>query len=675
MNYSTSTTLRHHSQRFLRPPLSSTIYGWGRKKSGLNAVKLAKKKHLSYSLLEDGFIRSLGIAGDHAPSFSLVEDTLGIYYDATQTSTLEQILSTYDFDSDTLLMQTAKEAISLIKKHHISKYNPMQKDIPIALQKVGQPKILVIAQTANDSSLHYGLAEAYTTQQMILDAMKENPKASMYLKIHPDVLAHKKMSDIHLYDIPIDCHIIEEDINPIALLSHFDKVYTKTSGMGMEALIVGVEVVCYGMPYYAGWGLTQDKQHCPRRSRQLTLTQLFAGAYILYTKYHNPYSKEDSTIIDTIHTIIKYREYQKTDNGSLYLFGFTWWKRHFIKSFFHTTSAHKIIFCTSLSQALQKGLQPTNKIYIWGKKPFQEVEAYVKTHKTPLYRIEDGFVRSISLGSDLTKGYSMVMDSRGIYFDARHPSDLEYLLNTTVYNQALISRSKKLQGTLLKHKISKYNIYAETTLTLDTKYPQQTVALVVGQVSDDASIVYGAKGMSNLKLLKESRKNAPDAYIIYKPHPDVIAKNRNGAIEETKVLQYADRIITDLSIDSILACTDEVHTITSLVGFEALIRKKKVYTYGMPFYAGWGLTIDSQVCKRRKRIHSLDTLVATTLILYPRYIDPKTNSLCEIEVVLKALEKGKAYYHSHYIYRFGIHIRNFVLRTLQRSYRLLLPIV
>ncbi|HIP12607.1 MAG TPA: hypothetical protein EYG73_07805, partial [Arcobacter sp.] len=34
-----------------------TFFGWGRKYSGLKAMKLAKKHHTSFTLLEDGFIR------------------------------------------------------------------------------------------------------------------------------------------------------------------------------------------------------------------------------------------------------------------------------------------------------------------------------------------------------------------------------------------------------------------------------------------------------------------------------------------------------------------------------------------------------------------------------------------------------------------------------------------
>jgi capsular polysaccharide export protein len=104
---------------------------------------------------------------------------------------------------------------------------------------------------------------------------------------------------------------------------------------------------------------------------------------------------------------------------------------------------------------------------------------------------------------------------------------------------------------------------------------------------------------------------------------------------------------------------------TSLVGLEALIRGKKVYTYGLPFYAGWGLTEDAKTCERRTLERTLDELVAAAFILYPRYIHPKTNTLCEIEVLLKEIDKEKHRYNKHIIYKYYIDSRNFLSRKVQ----------
>jgi len=647
--------------------------GWGRKKTGRFALWCQGMFGGKIVLLEDGFIRSIGLGVDGSPSFSLVEDNVGIYYDATTPSKLENILNTYDFFSDEILMQTAKEAMTFIRKHHISKYNDSPNVDEVFRIKYSmtnrnegkRKKILIVAQTKDDASLKYGLAEKFHTNQMIEDAFRENPNASMYIKIHPDVLSGKKSSDIVIDDIPNNCSIINEDVNPISLLKLFDKVYTKTSGMGMEALILGKDVVCYGVPYYAGWGLTEDKQICNRRTRTLTLEEVFAGAYILYTKYYNPHSQQKSDIIDTIKSIIKYRDMYRQNEGNLYFFGFSRWKRRFTRPFFTTLKKNNIVFCTDLEDALEKGLNSHVKIFIWGKKPFPKIEKYAKEQNISLYRVEDGFIRSVSLGSDLTKAYSLVVDSRGIYFDPRQESDLEHILNTAVFDDTLRERARNLQLSLVENKISKYNIYKDKQLELEGVTEGQTIIMVPGQVEDDASIMYGADNMTNLELLQKTRNNAPDAYIIYKPHPDVLAGNRKGSIVSEKALHYCNTIIEKASIDSVLERADEVHTMTSLVGFEALMRGKKVTTYGLPFYAGWGLTTDNKSTSKRMVKKTLEELIAATLILYPRYIHPETNTFCEVEVLLTEIDKEKNRYNNHTFYKLYIDSRNMISRKIQ----------
>ena len=345
--FSTSNQLTKNIKNFLDVKYYSFLdnflskkgifYGWGRKKSGQNAIALAKKYDTSYVLLEDGFIRSLDLGVKGSPSFSIVEDDIGIYYDATVPSRLENMLLSYDFSSDVELMDKAHKAMELIKKYHVSKYNSardveeipnlvgndvckagndereVRDEIPNLVGndecEVGNEKrVLIIAQTAGDSSLEYGLGNSFTTDEMINAAIEENPDCKIYLKIHPDVLSGKKSSDIDIKSIDKNISIISEDVNPISLLKHFSKVYTKTSGMGFEALILGCECVCFGMPFYAGWGITDDRVKCDRRSRKLTVVEVFAAAYILYTRYVNPYTKKEIDIIETIETIAEMKQ-------------------------------------------------------------------------------------------------------------------------------------------------------------------------------------------------------------------------------------------------------------------------------------------------------------------------------------------------------------------------------
>ncbi len=644
--------------------------GWGRKKTGKFATYCYEKFGGELILLEDGFIRSIDLGVNNSLSFSVVKDDIGIYYDATVASKLENILNSYNFKTDSKLMNDAKKAIEMIVNNNISKYNSSSMKISNNFLN-DKFKVLVIAQTEADASLHYGMLDDYTTEDMIKAAIDENPNADIYLKIHPDVLIGKKTSDIDIENIKEICIVIEEDVNPIILLKQFNKVYTKTSQMGFEALLLGCECVCFGMPFYAGWGITDDRSVCNRRKRNLTIEEIFAASYILYTEYNNPYSKRKSDIFDVITTIIKYRQRDKKLKTDGYFFGFSLWKHAFIKPFFKNLNNINFINPTSsknyLDSAIEKGLNSKSRIYIWGKKNFNRIEDYAYKNNIELYRVEDGFIRSVGLGSDLTQPYSLIIDRRGIYFDPNQESDLEYLLNYYNFTTDELSRARKLRLYLKEKKLSKYNNYSDVNIIIPK---DKKIVLVPGQVEDDASIYFGANGMTNLELLQHARKNAKDAYIIFKPHPDVLAGNRVGNILKEDALKFCDIIVTDVSLDSVLLLCNEVHTMTSLVGFEALMRGIKVYTYGLPFYAGWGLSKDSKVCKRRKRILNIDELTAATLILYPYYIEHNSRELCEVEIVLKDLENEKNKLKNLFFYRIYVKIRNLFSRKIQQFFRI-----
>ncbi|EKP0516866.1 capsular polysaccharide biosynthesis protein, partial [Campylobacter jejuni] len=629
--------------------------GWGRKKSGLKAINLAKKYKAKFILLEDGFIRSLNLGVENSPSFSMVKDDIGIYYDATAPSKLENLLNTYEFKDEEI--KQAKKVIELIKKYKISKYNN-NLDIPDDYFQKDEKRVLIITQTANDASLEFGLAKDFKTVDMIKDAIKENPDSKIYIKIHPDVLSGKKQSDLDINSLPKECILITENFNPIALLEFFDKVYTKTSGMGFEALMQGCECVCYGMPFYAGWGLTKDKLECKRRMQKRSLEEVFYAAYILYSEYFNPYLNQKSNIFDTIQTLAKYKDIEKANSNRLFMLGFTLWKRYFIRPFFKAKD-NKIIFLNSLKSLARYKLKENDKFFIWGKRIdynalkttlIKKAQDENLLHFIPkISLVEDGFIRSISLGSDLTRPFSLNVDDKGLYIDPNKASKLEELLQNEIFDENMLNRAKNIIKILLENRFSKYNGLKHENLKINAKIGQKII-LIPAQVEDDVSMILGGFGLSTLDLLKEVRAKNQDAYIIFKPHPDVLSGNRVGLKDETLILEFCDEIVKDCSIDSAIKIADEIHTITSTSGFDALLRAKKVFTYGMPFYAGWDLTKDKYRCERRTRKLSLEELVAGALIIYPRYINPKTKTLCEIEVCLDImLNLQKAYFSKKYI--------------------------
>ena len=278
-----------------------------------------------------------------------------------------------------------------------------------------------------------------------------------------------------------------------------------------------------------------------------------------------------------------------------------------------------------------KAIPTGSTVLLWGSaEPPSTMSPTMK-----IIRLEDGFLRSVGLGADLVHPISWVMDGRGIYYDATHPSDLEYLLATSEFNEAMLKRASTLRERIVEAGLTKYNVGAGYW---QRPAVAKRIILVPGQVESDASIKFGAHGIrTNLGLLQAVREANPQAFIIYKPHPDVVAGLRKQGVGEDDSAKWCDQVVVDFPMADLLKEIDEVHVLTSLTGFEALMRDKKVVCYGHPFYAGWGLTEDQLPIDRRLRKLSLDALVAATLILYPTYVSLKNATAITPEQALDEL--------------------------------------
>ncbi|MEN8809646.1 MAG: hypothetical protein ABF291_19370, partial [Desulfobacterales bacterium] len=526
-------------------------------------------------------------------------------------------------------------AMQRIVADKLSKYNhaPLVEE---ALPGHRHKKVLVVDQTFGDSSVTCGMADGVTFERMMAAAMEENPEADIVIKVHPDVVAGKKRGYLSSRShCSSRIHVMSADLNPLSVIEKADRVYVVTSQMGFEALLLGKPVECFGMPFYAGWGLTRDRQTCSRRTRARTLLEVFAAAYILYARYIDPTTGRQGSIEQVIEHLVMQCRAHRVDAGNLVCTGFRWWKRPYIRRAL-SAPGNRVIFSDS-----PNALAAADKVVVWGAGSRSALESEAEKRHLPIHRMEDGFLRSVGLGSDLVRPLSLVVDKQGIYFDPTWPSDLETLLRETEFTDELRRRGLELRRLIVQNRLSKYNVGNDEPLHLTTASGQKTV-LVPGQVEDDASICVGCVDIcTNLGLLAEVRRQNPDAFIIYKPHPDVLAGNRKGAVSPAETGRYCNLVATDRAMPTCLAAVDEVHTMTSLTGFEALLHQKRVITYGLPFYAGWGLTQDRHVIHRRGRKLALDELVAATLILYPRYIDWRRGYLVQAESVLERLTRDR----------------------------------
>lgn len=620
------------------PGTVDAVLGWGRRPLAERARRAAIQSSIPYWCLEDGFLRSYG-TGDRYPPLSLVVDEVGIYYDSSRPSALENRLNS---DADLLagIAGDVARAKALILQHCLSKYNHAP-DLPHgALRPDDAQRVLVIDQTAGDMSVALGGASAETFAVMLAAARAENPAATIYVKTHPEVSSGRKRG--YLTDVRDDDRtvVLREAVNPLSLIEHMDRVYVVTSTMGFEALLAGKPVSVFGLPWYAGWGATDDRQACAQRSRQRAVDELFAAAYFHYARYLDPVTHQRGTIFDVIDWLLRQRQTAGRYPGRMIGVGFPRWRSHNLAPML-APSGHRPQFVPDGVAAPELTGLPGPALLVWGRKLPDGLPELAQQHRARLLHLEDGFVRSVGLGSDLIRPLSLVLDGRGLYFDPTRPSDLEWLLATTQFTPDDLERACRVREFIVAHGVTKYN----TEPREPANWPGsagRTVVLVPGQVEDDASIRYGCTEVrTNLGLLQAARQEHPDAFIVYKPHPDVMSGNRIGKLALEQARALADHVETRLSVVSCIEACDEVHTMTSLTGFDALLRGKRVVVHGQPFYAGWGLTEDrvrdGVAFARRQRRLTLDELVAGTLLRYPVYWDWELKGYTSCEAVLRRI--------------------------------------
>lgn len=605
------------------------IIGWGHKENTERPYEYARKKNLPYWRLEDGFLGYLTHPNLDPRRISLVVDTSGIYYDAHSPSDLERLLNDESWITPKLL-QRADVAMARIKRWQLSKYNQAPMGLPAyLLAKLAAykgPKVLVVDQTFGDQSITAGMASDAVFKDMLADALADNPTSLVIVKIHPDVLLGTKKGHYDIERTHERVLFLADDVAPQALMEKVDQVYVATSQMGLEGLIAGKKVTCYGLPFYAGWGLTHDKQLCEARIANRTLPELFAAAFMIYTRYIDPFTGKRVEIEHILDLLVAERQLPRPRAKRTFAVGFSLWKRGFIPEFFGGGAGKTEFVKPTMLPSLD--YKEDDIVVLWGRKHDAEVKA-IPEH-IPIWRMEDGFLRSVGLGSDLRRPSSLVLDRTGIYYDGSAPSDLEVFLAEHAFDQHDTARGAALREQILATKISKYNVGERGVLDFREKADGNEILLVPGQVEDDASIQFGSPTLkTNAGLLEVVRAANPSAYIVFKPHPDVASGNRDGHVSEDTLKRCANETVIDADIIDVLNAVDSVHTMTSLTGFEALLRGKSVTTYGMPFYAGWGLTVDICDLPRRGRQLSLEALVYGVLCVYARYVKwPEGVSYC-----------------------------------------------
>ena len=283
---------------------ADALLGWGRKGSGAGARWLGRLLGKPVVTLEDGFVRSLGLGVAGAPALSVVVDDLGVHYDAHAPSRIETMLEHGGWESPALLAR-ARDAMTAMRRLRISKYNLGAAPSPATAALLGAgPFVLCVDQTAGDASVALGGAGPESFRRMMAAARAENPGARILVKTHPDVVAGRRRGLVAPTDAArAGAVVIGEALDPWLLLEHATRVYTVTSQLGLEALVAGLPVRCFGLPFHAGWGATEDAIPCPRRTRRRSAEEIFAAAYLMYARYADPRTGAPRTLEETMAAI------------------------------------------------------------------------------------------------------------------------------------------------------------------------------------------------------------------------------------------------------------------------------------------------------------------------------------------------------------------------------------
>lgn len=587
-------------------------------------------------LLEDAPVRSM--KPGRGQIYGLVADSRGIYYDATGKSDLIVALETGAACGWMApLSAQVSQLIDRFRETKASKYNWYPGDFERVTFR-GEVGVMVIDQTRGDSSLAHGGMRQKDFDRMIRDALDEHQTGPIYLRAHPDHRYRNKHSCFPSWVFREPrIELLPPDLSPARCFEFCTEIYAGTSLMGMEALIHGRKVKSYGWNFYAGWGLTEDRceTKVKPRPRPLNLGDLFQAAYLQYSHYFDPDSGESCGLGRILDHIELQRAVASENVGLRVTVGWTPWARRLAEDFFRTPGS-KLDHADSLPSALNFVKRSSEtKLLLWGAAagpvdPLQQV-----------VRVEDGFLRSSGLGAKFHRPLSWVLDDVGIYFDPRTPSRLESILEDGNFTQREMADTEQLLDFLRRHRLTKYNVAGEQVIWDSSLARGRKVILVPGQVEADASILCGSPEVrTNGELLRRVRAAEPEAFLIFKAHPDLVAGARHGHVMPPETDSLADLAVTDGNVLDWLELCDEVHTMTSTLGFESILRGVPVVTYGLPFYAGWGLTRDHLSCARRRRRLTVNELACGAMIRYPRYLNPNNGEFTTAIQIASLLSQG-----------------------------------
>ncbi|MFD2237982.1 capsular polysaccharide biosynthesis protein [Aureimonas populi] len=598
------------------PARCETFLGWGARPSARRAGALARQAGKPLLLVEDGFLKGYD-PGLREPPHSYVLDRTGIYFDTARPSDFAAHVD--GPPPSAAQSEWALAAMARMRAERITKFNNWPQGQAGAESPAGgRPYLLLVDQVAHDASIAGAGAGPASFERLVREAADEAAGRALVVRTHPAARKGSALMEAaRRLGVPV---LVPGPVNPWCLVEEADAVYTISSQIGFEALMAGRPVISYGRSFYAGRGLTRDRFEHPAL-KPASLAQLFVAFHAHYAVYLDLHTRRRVSLDVALDQALAVRDQRARLRGRVHTAGLSPWKRRAVAPFLVGPKGrprHALAHPAALRRARAEG----GEVAVWGP----------ESAEGPFLRLEDGFLRSAGLGVDLVMPSSLTLDRAGVHYERDRPGELETLLSLTDFTPRILSRARRLREAIVAGGVTKYNVgqgfeppaVAEGRLRI----------LVPGQVEADRSIRLGSPSVStNAALVAACRALFPQAFIVFRPHPDVASGRRPGGAAP----RGQDVTAPGGSVHQWIAWADRVETMTSLTGFEALLRGRAVGVHGTPFYAGWGLTDDRLEAPRRTRALSLDELVAGALILYPFHVHPLSRLPCTPEELVRAL--------------------------------------
>lgn len=426
---------------FSRP---DAVGAWGAKTSARYARALARARGLEFVTLEDGPYRSVGLGKANAASLSLTLDLGGVFFDARTISDFEAMLLGA---LPAGLEARGADLRAFVVAARLSKYNHAP-ETPIRLDAPrGARRILLVDQVAGDRSLAGAGAgpETFALMQAQALAAARDEGAAVFVKRHPDVVAGYGRG---MLNAPAPPFRPAPDAGPHALLDEIDEVWTASSQFGFDALLRGVKVVAFAVPFYAGWGATELRVEAAAAHARAALARraasgplsvdMLAGAMIgAFPRYFDPVSGRRVAAEAALERLAFWRDQAFERRGPIVAVGFARHKRSLLRAYCGAAKS-EIAFAwrepADVVAFARAGR--AREVVVWSDRLSLAGESAARAAGLAVTRVEDGFIRSRGLGRKRTPPASLCFDPRALHFEAGRASALEKLLQTHVFTDA-----------------------------------------------------------------------------------------------------------------------------------------------------------------------------------------------------------------------------------------------